>query len=98
MIFLVRTVVWFSLVLAFLPPGFRITPDHAVYEMILNVLPEDMAVAVETPAPKPEIPSICEDREWLCNLSEDAGLLLDIAGEEAQNRISDLAASDTASQ
>ena len=94
MIFLFRTAFWFSLVLAFVPPNFKIKPDHAFYEMALNILPDHLAQAVETPAEPPEPVSVCVERPGLCNVSEELGLLLDVAGEQAQRRLPELVASD----
>ena len=90
MVFLFRTAFWFSLVLAFLPPGFRITPDHEVYVMVLDILPMEMAEAVRNPEPATERVSLCEAHQGVCEVSEELGLFLDLAGQEAERRLPSL--------
>ena len=88
MIFIFRTAFWFSLVLAFVPPGFKITADHEVYEMILEILPDHMAEAVVSPDPVPPAPNLCDQYGQLCSMSDELGLLLDYAGDKAEQHIS----------
>lgn len=84
MSFLFKSVFWFAITLAFLPPNFRITPEHAAYDAILNLLPDHLALAVDS---KPE-PSqgwdLCQSQPLVCETGEEVGLLLDTAGTMAE--------------
>lgn len=90
MAFFFRTAFWFSLVLAFVPPGFQITPDHDLYAMVLELLPGTLSEAVQNPTPVSKPIPLCETHQGLCDVSAELGVFLDLAGQEAERRLPSL--------
>ena len=92
MLFILRATFWIAAVAAFTPAGFHMTDSHLTDE--LRSWADSLAAEhVEAPSAGADF---CTDHPEACRVGEEIGVLVDVIGAVANDRVERLTSENTA--